>query len=298
MLLQGTPTVFMQAWNADIAADLVAEFAVGASSGAPVHLAALLDSAQARGVDLSSFTDYLLGAATVPPHLVARADAAGIRAFRAYGSSEHPTISSGRSSDSAFKRVNTDGRLTPGNEIRLIDDDDQDAPPGSAGEIVVRGPEQFIGYLDPALDADAYTVDGWLRTGDIGTLDSEGFLTITDRKKDIIIRGGEKISSTEIEDVLGTHPAVQQVAAVGVPDDRYGERVGVVVVLTPSTSSLELADVAAHFAAAGVAIQKTPERIMIMADLPRTAAGKVQKFALRAAWASESVETTHREPSR
>jgi acyl-CoA synthetase (AMP-forming)/AMP-acid ligase II len=119
-----------------------------------------------------------------------------------------------------------------------------------------------------------------LRTGDVGRVDADGFLTITDRKKDIIIRGGENIASKEVEDVLLTHPAVADVAAVGAPDERYGERVCAFVVLRPG-GALTLADVQQHFAAAGLARQKTPERLEVVDVLPRTAAGKIQKFALR-----------------
>jgi acyl-CoA synthetase (AMP-forming)/AMP-acid ligase II len=222
----------------------------------------------------------MTGAANVSPSLIERADAVGIRAYRCYGSSEHPTISSGEPDDSLDKRATTDGRVTAGNEWRLVDDDDRDVPTGVDGEIVVRGPEQFLGYLDPALNDGLYLEDGWLRTGDVGRVDADGFLTITDRKKDIIIRGGENIASKEVEDVMLTHPAVADVAAVGVPDERYGERVCAFVVLRTG-HSLTLPDVRQHFSEAGLARQKTPERLEIVDALPRTAAGKIQKFALR-----------------
>ena len=110
-------------------------------------------------------------------------------------------------------------------EIRLVDDDGRDVGPGEEGEVVSRGPDQFLGYMDPAMDAEAFDDDGWFRTGDIGRLDADGYLTITDRKKDIIIRGGENISAREVEEVLATHPKVQESAVTSVPDERYGERV-------------------------------------------------------------------------
>jgi acyl-CoA synthetase (AMP-forming)/AMP-acid ligase II len=130
------------------------------------------------------------------------------------------------------------------------------------------------------LVADAYFPGGWLRSGDIGHLDSGGYLTVTGRLKDIIVRGGEKISAKEVEDVLLSHPAVAEAALIGAPDDRYGERACAFVVLRPG-ASLDLADVRVHFAEAGLARQKTPERLVITNALPRTASGKVQKFALR-----------------
>jgi cyclohexanecarboxylate-CoA ligase len=280
-LVHGTPTVALDAWDPVAAAELVATYAVTSGVGAPIYLSGLLDAAARDGRDLSSLTEYMTGAANVAPSLIERAEVAGIFAYRCYGSSEHPTISSGVPTDPVIKRATTDGRPMLGTEVRLVDDDGLDVPTGSDGEILCRGPEQFVGYLDPTLNLDAYLDGDWLRTGDIGRLDAEGFLTITDRKKDIIVRGGENISSKEVEDVLGTHPAVLEVAAVGAPDERLGERVCVFVVLHED-GSLSLSEVQAHFVAAGLARQKTPEQLVVTDVLPRTAAGKIQKFALRA----------------
>jgi acyl-CoA synthetase (AMP-forming)/AMP-acid ligase II len=280
VLVLGASSVVMDAWDPITAARLVAEHRVTSGSGAPIYLATLLDEAERARRDLSSLTEYLTGAANVSPALIERADRAGIAAYRCYGSSEHPTISSGFPGDPAVKRATTDGRVLPGNEVRIVDDDGRELPAGTDGEIISRGPEQFLGYLAEELDADAYFPGGWLRTGDIGHLDDAGYLTVTGRKKDIIVRGGEKISAKEVEDVLLGHPAVAEAAVVGAPDERYGERVCAFAVLRPG-GSLDLEDVRRHFAGAGLARQKTPERLVITDALPRTAAGKVQKFALR-----------------
>lgn len=288
VLVLGASSVVMDAWDPAAAVRLVAEHRVTSGSGAPIYLATLLDEAERTGRDLSSLTEYMTGAADVPPALIGRADRAGIAAYRCYGSSEHPTISSGFPQDPAVKRATTDGRLLPGNEVRIVDEQGRELPAGTGGEIVSRGPEQFLGYLDAELDADAYFPGGWLRTGDIGHLDDTGYLTVTGRKKDIIVRGGEKISAKEVEDVLLGHPAVAEAAVVGAPDARYGERVCAFVVLRPG-GSLDLPDVRRHFADAGLARQKTPEQMVITETLPRTAAGKVQKFALRDVLRQERV---------
>jgi acyl-CoA synthetase (AMP-forming)/AMP-acid ligase II len=219
---------------------------------------------------------------------VVRADEAGVVAYRAYGLTEHPTISAGTVQDPLEKRAHTDGRVAPGNEVRILDDNGVEVPTGQDGEIVSRGSELFAGYRAAALTREAFTDDGWFRTGDVGRLDADGYLTITDRKKDIIVRGGEKISSKEVEDVLGTHPRVAEVAAVGSPDELYGERVAVFVVLRDG-AELSLEDVGEHFRSRGVARQKTPEVIRVVASLPRTAAGKVQKVPLR----EQLSRTTH-----
>jgi acyl-CoA synthetase (AMP-forming)/AMP-acid ligase II len=289
VLVLGVPSVIMDAWDPVTAASLVAGHRVTSAAGAPVYLATMLDAAQRSGHDLSSLTEFLTGAADVSPELIERADRAGIAAYRCYGSSEHPTISSGVPADPLVKRATTDGRVNPGNEVRIVDDEGSELPPGVNGEIVSRGPEQFLGYLASQLDADAYLPGGWLRSGDLGHLDDDGYLTVTGRKKDIIVRGGEKISAKEVEDVLLRHPAVAEAALVGAPDQRYGERACAFVVLRPG-ASLDLAEVQRHFAGAGLARQKTPEQLVITTALPRTAAGKVQKFALRATLADTTEE--------
>jgi acyl-CoA synthetase len=179
------------------------------------------------------------------------------------------------------QRAHTDGRVQAGSEVRIVDDEGRDLPCGSDGDILVRGPELFIGYTDAALNEQAFTEDGWFRTGDIGRLDDRGCLSITDRKKDIVIRGGENISSQEVERVLATHPAVRDVAVVAMPDARYGEKVCAFVV-TRDGETLPLDEVRRHFAEAGVAKQKTPEALFVVDEFPRTASGKVRKADLRA----------------
>ncbi len=276
----GSATIAMDAWDPVAAARLIDEYSVTASGGAPIHLSGILDVAEREGLDLSSMTEYVTGAAGVAGSLIRRADGFGVGAFRCYGSSEHPTISSGLPTDPLDKRADTDGRICPGTEVRIVDEDGRDVETGCPGEILTRGPELFRGYTD-AGHTRASMVDGWFRTGDIGRLDAQGYLTITDRKKDIIVRGGENISSKEVEDVLSSHPAVVEAAAIGAPDERYGERVCVFVVVNPG-SQFGIGDAAAHFAACGLARQKTPEHVVMVDELPRTASGKVQKHLLRA----------------
>jgi acyl-CoA synthetase (AMP-forming)/AMP-acid ligase II len=281
ILLLGTPTVIMQAWDAALAARLIDRHAVTTSGGAPVQLSGLLDQQASGTATLATLREFLTGAAPVPPSLIRRADAAGITAFRSYGSSEHPTISAGSVADSLDQRAATDGRLVAGNQVRIVDPAGRDVPAGRDGEILSRGPELFAGYTDAALNAAAFLPGGWFRTGDVGRLDDNGYLTVTDRLKDIIIRGGENISAKEVEDLLITHPAVADVAVIPAPDPVMGERVCAVVVARPGCS-FELEEARAHFVAAGAARQKTPEVIVLVDELPRTPAGKVRKDLLRA----------------
>ncbi|MDT5152594.1 MAG: acyl-CoA synthetase [Mycobacterium sp.] len=278
MLLQGMPHVVLETWDAATAAHLINEHGVTATGGTPFFLTTLLDLADE--VDLSCLREYGVGGASVPPSVIERAHQHGIMAFRAYGSSEHPSISGGSAEDALDKRAHTDGRLLDGVEVRIVDHTLQDLPASSPGEILSRGPELFAGYRDSTLDTDAFLPGRWFRTGDVGVLDPDGYLTITDRRKDLIIRGGENLSSKLIEDILSEHEAVAEASVVAAPDPLYGERVCAFVVLRPG-SALSLNDVREHFSTAETTRQLIPERLELVDDLPRTPTGKVRKDDLR-----------------
>jgi acyl-CoA synthetase (AMP-forming)/AMP-acid ligase II len=278
-ILHGTETVYLENWDPRTAVELIGGYGVTSTVGTPFHLNGILDVAD-RGDKLVSLTEFMLGAATVPDELGRRAAAAGITTYRCYGSTEHPTITVCAIDDPPEVRIRTDGSPLPGVEVRVLDPGGRDVPVGVDGEIVTRGPDQFVGYRDSSLDPAAFTDDGWMRTGDLGHLDAGGRISITDRLKDVIIRAGETISSGQIEDVLGAHPAVAEGVVVAAPDDRYGEVAAAIVVLTLG-AELDLEEVRRHFAASGLAKQKTPEKLTIVDELPRTAVGKIRKADLR-----------------
>lgn len=279
-LCQGTPLVLMDQWDASLAAELIDRHKVTSSSGTPFHLSGMIAAADAHGHDLTSLRQYLVGAAPVPPSLIARCQEQGLAVYHCYGSSEHPTVTSGVFDDPLDKQLHTEGRVIPGSELRFVDDDGNDVAPGRDGEICTRGPELFLGYFEPSLNEGAFLAGGWYRTGDIGRIDADGYLLITDRKKDIIIRGGENISSKEVEALLLAHPKIADAAAVAAPDERMGEVVRACVVLAPDTT-LSLDELREYFFAAGIAKQKTPERLSTLPELPRNASGKVLKHELR-----------------
>jgi non-ribosomal peptide synthetase component E (peptide arylation enzyme) len=154
-------------------------------------------------------------------------------------------------------------------------------PAGCEGEVLARGPECFLGYRDPALDAEAFAADGWFRTGDLGTLDAAGYLRITGRLKDIIIRKGENVSARELEDLLATHPALAEVAVVAVPEPVAGEIACAVVRCRAGTRAPTLAELGAYLTERGLSRRKLPERLEVVDDFPRTASGKIVKRALR-----------------
>jgi cyclohexanecarboxylate-CoA ligase len=211
------------------------------------------------------------GAAPKPPllHREVKAELGGAGVVSVYGLTEAPfvVLSSPRDPDDAL--ATSEGRAAGGAELRIVD-----------GEIRVRGPQICRGYLNAALDADAFDADGFFRTGDLGSLDPRGFVRVTGRQKEIIIRNGENISAKEIEDLLYAHPRIAEAAVIGLPDARTGERCCAVVVAA-SDAALDLAEIVRHCAAAGLARQKLPEQLELVAELPRNASGKVQKHELR-----------------
>lgn len=279
-LMSGSRAVFVDSWDPARAADVIARYRVTSTAGTPFHLEGLLALGDTAG-KLASLREFLVGAATVTDEQGRRAAAAGITTYRCYGLTEHPTVTGGHPEDPDTARLGTDGTPMRGSSVRILGPHAIPVPPGQAGEVVVQGPDQFIGYHDPVLNEVAFTADGWFRTGDLGHLDADGRLTITDRIKDVIIRAGETISSGQVEDVLNAHSAVREGAVVAAPDPRYGDVVAAVVVLQPG-ACLDLDEVRRHFAASGLAKQKTPERLVIVDALPRTSLGKVRKADLRA----------------
>jgi non-ribosomal peptide synthetase component E (peptide arylation enzyme) len=175
----------------------------------------------------------------------------------------------------------TTGPAVAGVEVRAVTDDGRVCAPGEEGELRVRGPQCFLGYVDDSLDADAFDADGWFRSGDLGIIDADGNVTVTGRIKDIIIRNAENISALEIEDMLYRHPAIADVAVVAAPDPRTGERVCAFVVPAPGADAPTLQSLAEHCRGLGLAIQKCPEQLEVVDVLPRNSYGKVLKQELR-----------------
>lgn len=281
-LAGGTPLILMEKWDATEAARLIETHQVTSSSGTPFHMSGLLEAAVVENRDLSSLRSYVLGAAPVPASLVQKCEDHGIVVVHAYGSSEHPTVTMASNDDPLDKRLKTEGRAMSGNEIRIVGETGEDMVAGQAGEIVTRGPELFLGYLDKMLNDKIFLPGGWYCTGDVGRLDEEGYLHITDRKKDIIIRGGENISSRDVEDVARVMRGVVDAAAVAVPDERLGERIKLFVEAGPGID-LSLETLREHYRSHGVASQKIPEFLEVIEALPRNDNGKVLKTELRRA---------------
>jgi acyl-CoA synthetase (AMP-forming)/AMP-acid ligase II len=278
---RGHAVHLIDAWNADDVLEAMLTADVSAGSGATVFLLGLLDHPGFTAAHAAKMEWLGLGSAPVPVAVAERTEALGIKVSRVYGSTEHPSTTGSGPDAPRDKRNRTDGHALAGVDLRLVDEQGQDVGAGDPGEIWSRGPDLFAGYTDPALTRETFHEDGWYASGDIGVLDGDGYLTITDRKKDIIIRGGANISATEIEELLVRMPGVSEVAVVAAPDPRLGERACAFVRPRPGEMAPDLDRVRQHLEAAGLARQKWPEELRVVDDFPRTASGKIRKYVLR-----------------
>lgn len=279
-------------WDPGHALDVMLGHGIGGGTGASVFLSTLLDHPDFTAAHAANMGRVGLGGAPVPTALGQRAESLGIKIIRAYGSTEHPSTTGSQFDDEPELRHATDGKPLPGVEVRLVGADGDDAPPGVPGEILSRGPDLCLGYTDAALNS-AFDDEGWYHTGDIGVLDADGALTITDRVKDIIIRGGENLSAAEIEAAVAAVPGIAEVAVVAAPDERLGEHACAVVRLHDGADPVDLDMLRAQLEQLGLARQKWPEELRIVDNFSRTASGKIRKVDLRE-WLREESGTPDR----
>jgi acyl-CoA synthetase len=280
-LVGGRPIYMIDGWDPPTVLDAMVEEQISAGSGSTYFFTSLLDC-PGFGPEHVELMHYIgLGGSPIPDAVAERADELGISLVRSYGCTEHPSVTGSSHEAPREKRIHTDGRPLDWVEIRTVDEAGHDVGVGEPGEILSRGPDRFAGYTDPALTAAAVDDEGWFRTGDVGVIDEDGYLTITDRVKDIIIRGGENVSAAEVEQLLAHMRGVAEVAVVAAPDERLGEHGCAFFRMQPGSEPPDLESLRAHLQAAGLTRQKWPEEIRIVDELPRTPSGKIQKFVLR-----------------
>jgi cyclohexanecarboxylate-CoA ligase len=224
------------------------------------------------------------GGAPKPPtmHDQIKSEIGSAGIFTGYGMSECPMLTSVLLHSPEDKLAQTDGKPVLGTHVRVVDDQGQDTPAGVEGAIRVKGPQLFLGYVDSSLNADAFDEEGYYHTGDLGVFDEDGYLRLTGRLKDVIIRKGENISAKEIEDLLNEHPKIAEVAVIGIPDEERGEMCSAVVVASDPGGPIGLEEIVTYLKAAGLASHKIPERLDLLDELPKNVMGKVQKNKLRA----------------
>jgi len=280
-LYHGLPLVLQDRWDAGVACDLIAAQGASYTLASTTFLQDVVAEAEHRGEGrLGSMTRFGCGGSPVPPELVRRAAACGIGVLRLYGSTEVLVATWNRPGGPAGKAIDTDGPALSSVEVEVRDEDGSVSAPGVPGEIHIRGPNTCVGfYRDPARTSATFGPAGWVRSGDLATMDEDGYLTVVGRKKEIIIRGGLNITPREIEDLLLDFPEVDRAAVVGLPHERLGERVCACVVLAPGTD-LDFETMVGRLRAIGLATYKLPERLEVLDALPVTASGKVQKFEI------------------
>jgi acyl-CoA synthetase len=278
---RGKPVHLLDQWDPGVVLDLIDSEDLSAGGGAPYFLTSLLDDPRCGPEHLERLHFQGMGGAPVPRAVMERATEIGLTIYSMYGSTEQPSITGCLYDDPLEKRLSTNGRPLPGCEVKLVDPEGREVRVGEPGEILSRGPECFLGYTDASLTAKVFDDEGWYHTGDIGVLDQDGYVSITDRISDVIIRGGENISAAEVEEVLMTFKGVAEVAVVAAPDPRMGEHAAAFVRMVGGGPAPGLPELRDHLDAAGVARQKWPEELTIIDDFPRTSSGKVQKYVLR-----------------
>jgi cyclohexanecarboxylate-CoA ligase len=279
----GATAVYQEVWDPERFTELVEQHRITYTSAATPFLHDILATPGAATRDLSSLRLFCCMGAPIPRVIVRRArrELPGLTVLGGWGQSENALVTLGIPGDPEDKIVERDGYPFPGMEIRVVDGDGTPLPAGAEGRLQVRGPFLFAGYWRrPELTAASFHGD-WFDTGDVAEIDADGYLNVTGRTKDVIIRGGENIPVAYVENVLYEHPDVAAVALVGVPDPRLQERACAVIVLKNGADAFTMDTMRMFLAEKGVARQYWPERLELMAELPHTPSGKIRKFALR-----------------
>ncbi|MBQ0923552.1 AMP-binding protein [Saccharopolyspora endophytica] len=284
-LIHGAGSHLMESWEPHAGLDHVRRWGCTAAVSATTFLQMLMDAYDPEEHDASSLRLWVAAGSPIPGAFVERASELlpGCRVLSLYGRSENLTTTTCTVDDDPHRAATSDGRPLPGSSVKIVDELGEEVPRGQVGDIAYRGPSHMLEYIGrPEETAELFTPDGYSRSGDLGVMDEDGYVRVTGRLKDIVIRGGMNISVRQVEDLLAAHPAVDGVAVVGMPDPRLGERVCCYLVPHPGNESVTLEELKDYLLGQGLAIQKVPERLEVVEELPMTATGKIQKHLLRA----------------
>jgi acyl-CoA synthetase (AMP-forming)/AMP-acid ligase II len=283
-MLTGAATHVMAKWDPVRGIEEIQRFGCTAAVTAPTFLHTLLSDYDAQRHDLSTLRMWTCAGAPIPAAVVKQAGATlpNIKVLSLYGRSENLVTTTCSVTDDVSRALTTDGRAMPGSQVKIIDGDGNEVPRGTEGDIAYRGPAHMIEYLaNPGETAALFTNDGFSKSGDLGKMTDDGYVRVTGRTKDIVIRGGMNISVREIEEHLAHHPALKAFSVVGMPDERLGEKVCCYLVTKPGHDTPTVEDLREYLLSQGMPIQKTPERVVVVDSLPMTATGKVLKHELR-----------------
>ncbi|MDF1730079.1 MAG: AMP-binding protein [Minwuia sp.] len=286
-LARGVKSVVQDVWDPGVAASLIAAEGCTITVAATPFLSDLVHDPAVGDFDVSSLRLFLCAGAPIPRVLLRNAAARhpNLYVMSAWGMTENGIVTATYPGDPEEKVFETDGRAIPHQAVRVVDDAGQPVPPGTEGRLQSRGPTMFVGYFNRP---EAYLVDQdlWFETGDNARMDTEGYIRITGRSRDIIIRGGENVPVVEVENLLYRHPDIVDAAVIGLPDPRLGER-GCAVVTLVAGASLVLADLVDWLQGHKLARNYLPERLEVIDAFPRTPSGKIQKFRLREMYLTE-----------
>lgn len=279
-LILNSSIVMQDVWNPNLALQIARQEGVSFSMAAAAFIGDMCLAVENGDPPAPTFTKFLSAGAPIPPVLIERAyRLMGLHVSSAWGMTECGAVTITEPSRALEKSGVSDGRAVPGIEIRVIDANGNLLPTGETGELQIRGASLFAGYLKrPHLNSTS--ADGWFDTGDMAFIDSEGYLRINGRSKDIVIRGGENIPVMEVENLLYKHPAIQACAVVGYPDKRLGERACAFVMLKPGTQ-FSFEEMTHYLDEQKLTKQYIPERLEVVDSMPATPSGKLQKFKLR-----------------
>ena len=284
-LQTGTRNIFLQAFIPDVVIDVLGREGVTlAGSGTVFHQTYLAAQKKADHPIFPKVRAFPGGGAPKPPALqyeLKEAFPGSMGVLSGYGLTEAPILTMATPQDRDEDLANTEGRPMPGVELKLVKTDGTVAVQGEEGEVRAKAPQLMVGYLDKALDEEAFDDEGYFRTGDLGLLNERNMLVITGRLKDIIIRKGENVSAKEVEDHLYKHPKVADVAVIGLPDERSGERVCAVVATAEGQDPLGFDEMVAFLKDEGLMIIKVPEQLELVDVIPRNPSGKVLKQDLQ-----------------
>jgi cyclohexanecarboxylate-CoA ligase len=283
-MLTGAATHIMAKWDPARGIEEIQRFGCTAAVTAPTFLHGLLSEYDPERHDLSRLRLWICAGAPIPAAVVQRAGATlpNIKVLSLYGRSENLVTTTCSVDDDVSRSLTSDGRAMPGAEVKIVGEDGNEVARGAEGDIAYRGPAHMIEYLaNPEETAALFTKDGFSKSGDLGKMTEDGYVRVTGRTKDIVIRGGMNISVREIEEHLAHHPALQAFSVVGMPDERLGERVCCFVVAASGHDAPTVEQLREFLLAEGMPIQKTPERVVAVDALPMTATGKVLKHELR-----------------
>jgi acyl-coenzyme A synthetase/AMP-(fatty) acid ligase len=283
-MLTGASTHLMAEWEPVRGIEEIQRFGCTAAVTAPTFLHGLLSEYDAERHDLSTLRLWVCAGAPIPAAIVERAGAMlpNIKVLSLYGRSENLVTTTCSVDDDVSRALTSDGSAVPGAEVKIVDVEGNEVPCGTEGDIAYRGPAHMIEYLaNPEETAALFTADGLSKSGDLGVMTDDGYVRVTGRTKDIVIRGGMNISVREIEDNLANHPDLLASSCVGMPDERLGERVCCYVVPKPGRTPPTVEDLRNFLLSHGMPVQKTPERVVAVDALPMTATGKILKHELR-----------------